>query len=928
MSTLFPSGTVTFLFSDIEGSTRLWERYPVEMEAAMERHDRYLSDAIDSCNGKIVKKTGDGFHAVFGTAVEGVQAAHLAQKMLAEDDWIELTSEKLRARMGLYTGEASLRTGDYYGTNVNRAARLMAAAHGGQILLSAATANLVNDQLPEGASLLDLGQHRLKDLVQPEHIYQLNHPSLISDFPPIYTLDEYLNNLPVQLSSYIGREHEMAEVGRLLDNTRLLTLIGPGGTGKTRLALQFAADVLVSPEDKFPHGVWLAEFGSIGDPELVLETVAAVFNLRQQSNGPSLLDLITQYMKSKQLLLLLDNCEHLIEACAQLADHLLRTCPKVKIIASSREALSISGETIFSVPSLSLPKSSTRSPDELLQSEAVQLFVERATAAQPNFLLTEQNAPAVNRICRRLDGIPLALELAAARVKVFTPEQIAARMDDRFRLLTGGSRMALQRQQTLSAMIDWSYDLLSKDEQELLRRLSVFAGGWSFEAAESICMDLDVLYLLTNLVNKSLVIVNEQVGESRYSFLETIRQYALDKLMNSGESFDARDRHLDYFLRFTSDSEQKIFFADSLDNSLQWLDRLDADFENIRAAVEWGIANRPVDALLLAGSIHFYIGVRGSPREGVRWLQEAISAVEQLPPVDRSESERRRMALARGWIGIGQLTIVLGESISANAAFDKGIPVLMELEDHLPLAIGLFFKTSAAFFMNDLEGARRAVEAIWELAQKKNDPRWHDIAMATRTWVSIMPDSGEKQHLAEYTRSFAQFKNPLGIELQLMAGFEARLQGDFEVSRMYLEQALQYIPIYRSKSFEAMTLSELGHVNRQTGDFEAANEIYCKTIRLWDDLGHRAAIANQLECFAFLARAKGNVRRALRLLAAAEVLRQDTEAVMTDYERPEYEQEIEALRRQVRQDEFEQFWSEGRRMGIEDAIELAVTEEN
>jgi class 3 adenylate cyclase len=324
VSTSLPSGTVTFLFSDIEGSTRLWERFPAEMESVVERHDRYFSNAIDSSNGKIVKKTGDGFHAVFETAADGVQAACLAQKKLAEDHWDEIQPEILRARMGLYSGQAVVRSGDYYGAAVNRAARLMAAGHGGQILMSADTVKMVKQGWPDGTQLLDLGEHRLKDLVRPEHIFQLSHPFVPEPFPPIHTVDEYPNNLPVQFTSYIGREREMAEARRLLDTTRLLTLIGPGGTGKTRLALQLAADLLVSPENEFVNGVWLAEFGMVNDPELVVETVASVFSLRQQANGPPLMELIIQYLKSKQLLLLLDNCEHLVEACAQLADNILQ----------------------------------------------------------------------------------------------------------------------------------------------------------------------------------------------------------------------------------------------------------------------------------------------------------------------------------------------------------------------------------------------------------------------------------------------------------------------------------------------------------------------------------------------------------------------------------------------------------------------------
>jgi predicted ATPase/class 3 adenylate cyclase len=925
MNTSLPAGTVTFFFSDIEGSTRLWEKHPDGMRPVVERHDRYLTQAIHECSGSIVKTTGDGFHAVFERAENAVEAACLAQKQLAADKWGEINPDALRTRIGVYTGEAAVRSGDYYGDAVNRAARLMDAGHGGQILLSASTFQLMQDRWPEGTQPVDLGQHRLKDLVRPEHIYQLSHPYLPQSFPPIYTVDEYPNNLPVQLTSYIGRVRAMAEARRLLESTRLLTIIGPGGTGKTRLALQLAADLLVSSEQHFPHGVWLAELGPIRDAEMVVETVASVFQVRQQSSSQPLIELLTQYLRHRQLLLILDNCEHLIEACAHLADHLLRYCPQVKIIASSREALGIAGESIYSLPSLSLPLPSSKQPDEMLQSEAVQLFVERAAAAQPRFRLTGQNAPAVTRICRRLDGIPLALELAAARLKVFTPEQIAARLDDRFRLLTGGSRTALPRQQTLGALIDWSYDLLSDEEQALFRKLSVFVGGLSYEAAEFICEDLDVLNLLTNLVNKSLVIFNEQGGEGRYYFLETMRQYALDKLMSMGESNSARNRHLEYFLNFTADNEEQIFFADSLDSSIQTMDRLDLEFDNIRAAIEWGIDNRPVEALLLVGGFHFYIGVRGSPLEGERLIRAAIAAVEQLPPPQGTEEQERRMqALARGWIGAGQLTIVMGESLRANTDFEKGLPLARQLEDKLTLGIGLFFKTTTAFFMNDIAGAREAVHEIEALVNDLKDPRWNDLVLATSSWLRMDERTGSTAVLEEAYQKVSRLNSPLAIELQLLIGFNARLQKLFDAAHMYLEDARRFFPVYRSRSFEAMTLSELAHLKRETGRIAEARAMYRQTILLWKDMGHRAAIANQLECLAYLNRAEGDAEGAVLLLGAAEAVREEVEAIMTDYERPEYEMEVKTLREQMGEQEFTRLWAEGRRMTMEEAVARGI----
>src|SRR5579859_796700 len=477
-----PAETVIFLFTDIEGSTQMWERRQQAMQAPLARHDALLRQAVADHNGHIVKMTGDGCHAAFAGALEGALAALQAQQALAAEAWPEIAPDALRVRMGLYAGEAEARAGDYYGSSVNRAARLMSVAHGGQILISAAAADLLRDRLPHGVALRDLGEHRLKDLSRPERVLQLTAAGLRADFPPIKSLNSFMHNLPVQLTPFIGRERELVEIDRLLAGTHLLTLTGSGGTGKTRLSLQAAAALL--PD--FADGAWLVELAPLADPALVAQSAATALGVRETGGRP-MLEALADYLRAKQLLLILDNCEHLVAACAGLAEQLLRQCPRLKILASSREALGIAGETTYPVPSLSLPAAAGGSGAEALsQSEAASLFVDRAQAALPTFALTDDNAAAVATVCRRLDGIPLAIELAAARVRLLRVDEIAARLDDRFRLLTGGSRTALPRQQTLRALIDWSYDLLTEPERALLRRLAVFAGGWTLEAAEAV----------------------------------------------------------------------------------------------------------------------------------------------------------------------------------------------------------------------------------------------------------------------------------------------------------------------------------------------------------------------------------------------------------------------------------------------------------
>jgi predicted ATPase/class 3 adenylate cyclase len=536
------TGTVTFLFTDIEGSTRLWEEEPERMRRALARHDAISRAAVESHRGLVVKSTGDGVHAAFDDALDALGAAVDLQQALADP---ATNGVPLRVRCGLHAGIVECRDNDFFGTAVNRAARIMAAAHGGQVLVSQAVATLVNDRLIPGIALRDLGVVRLRDLTSAVHVYQLLHPQLRADFPALRTLEATPNNLPQQLTSFIGRKRELTEVEKLLGRTRLLTLVGVGGIGKTRLSLQLAASVM----DQYSDGVWLVELAALADSRDVPLAVASVLGVTEVAGYP-VAETLYRFAKDRKLLLILDNCEHLLHACAELAKHLLQAGPDVRVLASSREPLHVAGETSYPVPALTIPKSDpTIALADLEQFEAANLFIDRARSAQPALQWTPQNVVAVANICRRLDGIPLALELAAARVRALSVEKIAARLNDRFSLLTRGDTTALPRQQTLRALIDWSFELLTEHERALLQRLAVFAGGWTLEAAEAVgaggdVSRTDVLGLLANLVDKSLVTL-EAEGE-RYRLLETVRQYAQEKLDESGEADQTRKRHLDF----------------------------------------------------------------------------------------------------------------------------------------------------------------------------------------------------------------------------------------------------------------------------------------------------------------------------------------------------------------------------------------------
>ena len=583
-----PTGTVTFLFTDIEGSTRLWETQHAAMQQALVQHDAILRDAIEAHGGYLVKTTGDGALGAFAIAADAVAACLAAQRALNAHAWDGLS---IKSRMALHSGTAEQRDGDYYGPALNRAARLMAAGHGGQILLSLATEELVRDHLPANVALRDMGERRLKDLIRPERVFQVIAPDLPADFPPLKTLDARPNNLPAQATPFIGREGAIRAIKEHLSRgkVRLLTLSGVGGTGKTRLALQAAADLV----DEFEHGVFFVPLAALSDPALVLPAIAKTFDVREAAGRP-LHDQLKDYLREKEMLLVLDNFEQVVEAASSVSD-LLSAAPRLKVLVTSREILRLSGETDYPVPPLSLPDSKQLPPVNVLtQYEAVALFIERAVAVKPGFTVTNENAPAVAEICHRLDGLPLAIELAAARVRVLPPQRMLAELSHRLSFLMGGARDLPARQKTLRSAIDWSHDLLAADEQKLFRRLAVFVGGCTLEAIESVCNpenDLPVLETVESLVDKSLVNETETHGEPRFAMLETIRDYAGERLVAAGEDERVRDRHLGYFVALAEELEPKLMGAEQA----VWLLRLEAEHENLRAALEWDLVGGTIE---------------------------------------------------------------------------------------------------------------------------------------------------------------------------------------------------------------------------------------------------------------------------------------------------------------------------------------------
>lgn len=708
------SGAVTFLFTDVEGSTRLWETEPQRMRPAMARHDVIVRAAVDSNRGTVVKMTGDGIHAAFDQPLEALLAAVEIQLALAAADSTDSTL--LAVRCGLHSGNDERRDNDFFGPAVNRAARIMSAAHGGQLLLSQAVAERVSDGLPAGVALHDLGSVRLRDLTTPERIYQLVHPQLRAEFPPLRSLATTPNNLPQQLNSFIGRERELAQTRQMLATSRMLTLLGMGGIGKSRLSLQLAAEVL----DDFPDGVWFVELAPLADERSVPQALASVIGVKEQAGRP-VIEAVLKYVRDKQLLIVLDNCEHVVHACADLAKQLLQAGPGVKVLTSSRDYLQIAGETTYHVPTLSAPDPQKReSLAALAEHEAVRLFIDRVTAARPEFALTDSNAVAVTDICHRLDGIPLALELAAARARALSVENIAMRLNDRFKLLVTGDRTVLPRQRTLRALIDWSYDLLDERERTVFQRLAVFAGGWTLEATEAVCAGgaiegADVLDLQTLLVEKSLVVM-EASGE-RYRMLDTVRAYALEKLKESADEAATRSRHLAHYLALAEAEQPQLFGAQLAER----LDRLDRERENLMSAHAW--CDHADDGaefgLRLLFTIRRYCLYRGLLGLGYRVGVEAVR---------RPGAQARNLARCRGLFSAGQLCCFMGRYAEALGFLEESLAIARELDDQERIARALQPLSMAAAGLGDLALARVYSEQAVALARALGNP--HEISAA------------------------------------------------------------------------------------------------------------------------------------------------------------------------------------------------------
>ncbi|MEP7083486.1 MAG: tetratricopeptide repeat protein, partial [Betaproteobacteria bacterium] len=818
--------TLTFLFTDIEGSTQLWEREADRMRLALACHDRLARAAVEHCHGTLVKMTGDGMHAVFRNPLDAVGAALDLQLAMADPDATGGTV--LRVRCGMHAGVVEHRDNDYFGTPVNRAARIMSAAHGGQIIVSKAVFEFVRDHVPDGVSMRDLGSVRLPGFANSEHVYQVLHPRLRHDFPALRALERTPNNLPQQLTSFIGRGRELAEVTNLLGTARLVTLLGAGGVGKTRLALKVAAELL----DDFSDGVWFVELAPLTDPQLVPQAVASAVGVTEEVGRP-LAEALAKFVADRHLLLVIDNCEHVVQACAELTARLLQSGSMLRILASSREPFRTAAESTYPVPALAVPDPTEKiALDAMTRYESVELFVDRAVAQLPAFRLSEGNARAVIEICRHLDGIPLAIELAAARVRALSVDNIAARLNDRFRLLTSGNRTALPRQQTLRALIDWSHDLLSAMECVVFRRLAVFAGGWTLEAAEAIAYSdgierSDVLDPLTQLVEKSLVVADVDTG--RYRLLETVRDYARGRLADAGEAAATEDRHLTFYLALAERARSEFFGA----QQVSWLARLDDERENLLAAHACCVRDqtRGHAGLQLVTAMKQYLHRRGFLSLADRLMSESLAhPAAQVREVERS----------RALFSLGQIRNSMGHYVDARACLEESVAIGREIGSRQRVAAALQPLAITLAGLGDFPGARRCYDEAIELARQ----------------------IGVKREIASALNNRAQLH---------------RLEDELELAMPLLEQALSLIREVSDTENTAVMLLNLAMIDIASRSCDTARDALREALAIAVDTGSKPASQSVIEVAVGLAAECREWSRAARLFGAAESLAAETQ---------------------------------------------------
>jgi predicted ATPase/class 3 adenylate cyclase len=895
-----PSGTVTFLLTDIEGSTALWERLPEAMRLTVTRHDVLLAKQIERHGGVVIRSRGEGdsFFAVFRRASDAVAAARDIQQALRVEAWP--TKEPLRVRMAAHTGEAELRDGDYYGTAVNRCARLRAIAHGGQILLSQATTDLIRDVLPGTVDLLDLGEYQLRDLLRPERIFQIADPDQPSAFPPLRALDARANSLPVPTTTLIGREGDVADITRQLiqDDVRLLTLTGPGGIGKTRLAVEVAQKLA----ERGLLSVVFVELAPIPDPTLVPHAIAGAVGVRERVDRP-LLDTVADQLRSARLVLVLDNCEHLLPSCGATAHALRSACPELRILATSRAPLGVSGEVTWSVPLLTVNVDRTAQPEAYEHGEAVQLFVERARMRQTGFRLRAENVEPVVEICRRLDGLPLAIELAAARIQLLPPAAMLSRLNRQLPLLIGGPQDLPTRQQTMRAAITWSYDLLEDAERAVFRQLGIFVGEFSLEAAEATCtsgtsdrqsssdsrgttmshttsgsdLTSDLLGILESLITKNLLRQEHTVGEPRFMMLETIREYAREQLEATGEQETIRDRCATFFLALAEEAAHRLVGGEQL----EWLRRVDEELDQLRAVFGWSRSGEIAGevGLRLAGALVMYWEFRGLAIEGYDW----VTAMLAIPA-----ASARTIARARALYSASFLVAMRGDFAAQRSLAEESAMIFWEAGSLHEAGRSLAAQAVAELRLGNSVAARALLE--------------RSVAVA-------------REHGDQWGLAFA-----LG-----QLGAVAYRDSDFAAAREFRAEGALVARSIRDRHTLGLALAGLGQVARAQGNDGESVKLFNEALLVSSEIGDQWIMPRALGGLAGAAVLAADYDRAARLFGIAGAMRAESGIGETAGAfRIAYERDESDARSALGDEAFLAARAEGQQMTLEQAVAYAL----
>jgi predicted ATPase/class 3 adenylate cyclase len=907
-----PRGVVTLLFSDIEGSTRLLQHLGDQYGDALMMHRRLLRTAFEERGGREVDTEGDGMFFAFPGARNAVEAAIEGQKRLAAHAWPD--GIPLRVRIGLHTGEPGLVAGEYVGLDVHTAARICAAAHGGQILVSQSTHGLLAADLMRGIGFRKLGHHRLKDLPHPELLFQLVAPGLSERFPPVRSL-ERPTSLPLAATPMVGRERQLTDVCALLssDDVRLLTLTGPPGTGKTRLAVQAAA----SPLAGFRDGVFFVPLASVSNPALVVQAVAQSLGVTE-AGGEGLLEALEAYLRDRQLLLVLDNFEQLLDA-APLVAELLATAPGIKALVTSRAVLRLRAEHDYPVPPLELPDLTDRLNVQSVASfEAVVLFVQRARAAKHDFGLTERNVAAVAAICVRLEGLPLAIELAAARVKLLPPEALLDRLQRRLALVAGGARDLPARQQAMRNAIAWSYDLLTVEDRTLFRWSCVFVGGFALDAAEAICgppgrEPSSVLDGLASLVDKSLLRQEQEVGQPRFTMLETIREYGLERLAEHTEVDVLGRRHAEFFLWLAEEAEPSLRGP----AQVEILQRLDAEYANLRAALDWAVENGDAKlGLRICGAMWRFWQVRGLYREG----REQVARVLAMPSAAGRSAER-----AQAEACAGRLAFYQTDFEAAGALFENALSIQRELNDKPAIAFSLVNLGMMAQARGNHALARHLVEEGVATARAGGD-RW--VLGASLNWLGgVSHAAGDDDQARQFCEEALGLLRALGDLRQIAAtllnlSLIARAQAELPSARSLLEEAVSIARRLGDKGFLPTALMHLALVSDQRE--VDSRPLYEESLMIVREVGDRSGIAASLEGLAGVYAREDDLQRAALLYGAASALREAVGAARLLEEEAAYNQQLASVRRGLAADAFAAAFAQGRALLLEEAVAEAL----